>query len=276
MSDFILEIEGLNKYYGANHILKNIDLKVEKGKLISIIGRSGCGKTTLMRCVNFLEMPDSGKIRLGDTAINKDSNPLNKEKLIKKQSEFAYLKYDLLDKTDPQLKQKISVIRNSVGFLFQSLNLFPHKTVMENVTLPLIVVQKKSKKEAEEIAIKNLKKVALENFAKRYPNQLSGGQAQRVGIARELALNPLMMLYDEPTSALDPELVQDFMQIIIELKNEGMTQLVVSHSLKLAKNVSDYILFMENGIIVESGTPDDIFNRPKEEATIKYLSLMSE
>lgn len=233
----------LHKYFGKLHVLKGINLEVKKGEVVVIIGPSGSGKSTLLRCINRLEEPTSGKIYLDDTEI-----------------------------TDP--KVDINKVRQRIGIVFQSFNLFPHLTALENITLAPIKVQKKSKEEAEKIAKELLRKVGLEDKASAYPDQLSGGQQQRVAIARALAMNPEVMLFDEVTSALDPELVKEVLDVMRNLAMEGMTMIVVTHEMGFAREVGDRVIFMDGGKIIEEGPPRQIFSKPKHERTRKFLSMI--
>ena len=233
----------LHKYFGNLHVLKGINLEVKKGEVVVIIGPSGSGKSTLLRCINRLEEPTSGKIYLDNTEI-----------------------------TDP--KVDINKVRQKIGIVFQSFNLFPHLTALENITLAPIKVQKKSKEEAEKIAKELLRKVGLEDKGSAYPDQLSGGQQQRVAIARALAMNPEVMLFDEVTSALDPELVKEVLDVMRNLAMEGMTMIVVTHEMGFAREVGDRVIFMDGGKIIEEGPPRQIFSKPKHERTRKFLSMI--
>jgi len=239
----LLRIVDLHKKFGDLHVLKGINMDVEKGEVVVIIGPSGSGKSTLLRCINRLEEPTSGKIIL-----------------------------EGVDITDP--KVDVNKIRQRIGMVFQQFNLFSHLTALENITLPLRVVKKVPKEEAEKIAMKFLKKVGLEDKANHYPHQLSGGQQQRVAIARALAMNPEIMLFDEVTSALDPELVKEVLDVMKQLARDGMTMLVVTHEMGFAREVGDRIVFMDNGKIVEEGTPEEIYTNPKHERTRRFLSMI--
>ncbi|MFN3305631.1 MAG: amino acid ABC transporter ATP-binding protein [Candidatus Kapaibacteriota bacterium] len=255
MSRVILEGKNIYKKFGDVEVLKNITFEIKNGELISIIGRSGCGKTTLLRCINCLEIIDSGYLRVGDIVMERNINGNNK---------------------DDELEEKAQKIRRKVGLLFQSLNLFPHLTVLENIILAPIKVKKESRDVAEEKALELLEKVGLKGLENRYPFQLSGGQSQRVAIARSLAMNPKIMLYDEPTSALDPELIGEVLKVMIDLHKEGMTQVVVTHAMNFAKSASDKVIYMENGEIIEFGTPEEIFNNPSDRRTEAYVRLFKE
>lgn len=253
----ILKVEGLYKRFGTDEVLKNISFSVRNGELISIIGRSGCGKTTLLRCINCLETFDKGYLCVTDIEIDKRNGALKKD-------------------NGKDYEEKAQKIRQRVGMLFQSLNLFPHLTVLENITLAPIVVKKEPKEKAIENALLLLEKVGLKGFEHRYPYQLSGGQSQRVAIARSLAMNPKIMLYDEPTSALDPELVGEVLNVMIDLHKEGMTQIVVTHAMNFAKSASNLVIYMESGQIVEIGTPEKIFGNPSDPRTEAYVRLFKE
>lgn len=239
----MLEIKDLHKSFGKNEILKGVDLKIDKGDVVVILGPSGSGKTTLLRCINFLEKADQGHAIFGDTDVNLRS----------------------------ATKKQIHEIRQKVAFVFQNYNLFNNKTALENVTEGLIIGRKVPKAEANEIAKKALDKVGLSEKYDAYPSELSGGQQQRVGIARAVALNPDIILFDEPTSALDPELVGEVLTVMKNIAREGTTMLVVTHEMSFAKDVANRVIFMDGGVIVEEGTPKEIFTSPKEERTQKFL-----
>ena len=236
----MIRIEGLHKSFGLLEVLKGIDLHIRPGEVVVIIGPSGSGKSTLLRCINLLE-----DISLGTVIVDG---------------------LDLKDKdTD------INFIRTEVGMVFQQFNLFPHMTAMENVTLGPIKVRKMSKKKAQNLGFKLLRKVGLEDKAHVYPHQLSGGQKQRVAIARSLALTPKAMLFDEPTSALDPELVGEVLEVMKALVLEGMTMVVVSHEMGFAREVAHRVIFMDEGLIVEENTPENIFSNPQNDRTKSFL-----
>ncbi|MDO5059015.1 MAG: amino acid ABC transporter ATP-binding protein [Neisseria sp.] len=243
----MIEIRNIHKTFGDNTILRGIDLTVEKGRVVVILGPSGSGKTTLLRCLNALEMPEQGSVSfLGEAPLSID---------------FA---------AKPG-KKDILALRRKTGMVFQQYNLFPHKTALENVMEGQIVVQGKTAAEARAVSEKLLEKVGLADKADLYPYQLSGGQQQRVGIARALAIQPELMLFDEPTSALDPELVQDVLNTMKELAEEGWTMVVVTHEIKFALEVADTVVVMDGGIIVEQGAPQDLFNNPQHERTRRFL-----
>lgn len=237
----MVQVERLNKSFGDLHVLKNVNLQVEESDVVVLIGASGSGKSTLLRCLNFLEIKDDGKIFLEGEQVEKDTHNLNE-------------------------------IRQRVGMVFQHFNLFPHKTVLENVIEAPILVKNTPKKQAIEEGKVLLDKVGLSDKYHVYPSTLSGGQKQRVAIARSLAMNPEVMLFDEPTSALDPELVGEVLNTMKELAEEGMTMVVVTHEMGFAREVGDRVVYMHDGKIVEYGKPEEIFDRPKEQRTKEFLS----
>lgn len=243
----MLQITNLQKSFGDKQILKDISLRVETGEIVTIIGPSGTGKTTLLRCVNFLEHAEKGNITIDDVTVNCKHNSRH---------------------------HVIDLVRKS-GMVFQTYNLFRNKTVLENVMEGLRVVQKKSKKEAMEIAKDQLERVGMIEWQNPYPNQISGGQQQRVAIARALAMKPSILLLDEPTSALDPELSKEVLNTIRKVASEGdVSMLIVTHEFDFAREISNRIVFMENGTIVEEGSPKDIFNQPKEERTKQFIQRL--
>ena len=237
----IIFIENMHKWYGDFHVLKDINLTVTKGERIVICGPSGSGKSTLIRCINRLEEHQRGKIVVDGIELTNDLKNIEK-------------------------------IRTEVGMVFQHFNLFPHLTIMENLTLGPIWVRKTPKKEAEETAMFYLEKVRIAEQAQKFPGQLSGGQQQRVAIARSLCMKPNAMLFDEPTSALDPEMVKEVLDVMISLAGEGMTMIVVSHEMGFAKSVAHRVLFMDGGEILEQNNPEDFFNNPQHERTQLFLS----
>ncbi|KXH78802.1 amino acid ABC transporter ATP-binding protein [Sporosarcina sp. HYO08] len=239
----MLEIKDIHKSFGDNEVLKGVDIRIDKGDVVVILGPSGSGKTTLLRCINFLDRANKGSASFDDVHI--DFNTVS--------------------------KKQIHDIRQKIAFVFQNYNLFANKTALENVTEGLVIGRKVRKKEAEEIAKQALDKVGLSHKYNAYPSELSGGQQQRVGIARAVALNPDIILFDEPTSALDPELVGEVLAVMKDIANEGTTMLVVTHEMSFAKDVANRVIFMDDGVIVEEGSPTDIFIRPKEERTQKFL-----
>lgn len=244
----MLTIHNLTKKFGDNQVLKGVDLSVDKGDVIAIIGQSGGGKTTLLRCINFLETADSGEMEF----------------------DGEHFRLNRISKKDVQR------IRRKTAFVFQSYNLFRNKTALQNVMLGLTVARKMPRAQAEQIARAALERVGLADKADSYPNALSGGQQQRVAIARALATNPEIIYFDEPTSALDPELTGEVLAVMRSLAEDGMTMLVVTHELGFARNVSTRVIFMENGSIVESGSSEEFFANPKEERTRAFLRTISQ
>ncbi|MFI8707889.1 amino acid ABC transporter ATP-binding protein [Bacillus sp. NPDC077411] len=243
----MISIQHLQKSFGDNTVLQQIDMNVDKGEVVVIIGPSGSGKTTLLRCLNVLETPNSGVIRIGD---------------------------ETLDFSKKVTKQGIVNLRTQTGMVFQHHNLFPHFTARENVMEGLVTVKKVSKEKAKERAEYFLRKVGLGDKMDLYPFQLSGGQQQRVGIARALAMEPQVILFDEPTSALDPELVQEVLKVMRELAQEGMTMVIVTHEMRFAHQIANRVIFMDGGVIVEQGTPEEVLVHPKEERTKKFLQML--
>lgn len=242
----ILSVENVHKTFEGTEVLKGVSLCVDKGDVVSLIGPSGAGKTTLLRCINFLESADSGTM------------------------EFAGRKYDM---HNTHRKEKAEV-RKRTGFVFQNFNLFRNKSALENVMEGLVVVRKKPRKEAEDIAFATLSKVGIsKSLASHYPSELSGGQQQRVAIARAIASNPEIVYFDEPTSALDPELAAEVISIMKMLADEGMTMLVVTHSMELARSVSKQVVFLDHGVVIERGNADEFFSNPKEARVRDFLSL---
>lgn len=239
----MLEIKNVHKSFGKEEILKGVDLTVNKGDVVVILGPSGSGKTTLLRCIDFLETADEGTLDYDDI-----HTPMNHAS-----------------------KKVINDVRKKTAFVFQNYNLFNNKTALENVMEGLVIARKIPKADAEQIARKALEKVGLSDRCDYYPSSLSGGQQQRVGIARAIAVNPDVILFDEPTSALDPELIEDVLGVMKVLAQEGTTMLVVTHEMSFAREVATKVLFLDEGVIVEQGTPDEIFQNPKEERTRKFL-----
>ncbi|MFV0437438.1 MAG: amino acid ABC transporter ATP-binding protein [Desulfopila sp.] len=237
----IIQIIDMHKWYGEFHVLSDINLTVTRGERIVICGPSGSGKSTLIRCINRLEQHQRGRIIVDDIELSNDIKNIEK-------------------------------IRAEVGMVFQHFNLFPHLTILENLTLGPIWVRKIPKAEAEETAMYYLGKVQIAEQARKYPGQLSGGQQQRVAIARSLCMKPRVMLFDEPTSALDPEMVKEVLDVMIDLAREGMTMLVVSHEMGFARSVAHRVLFMDSGQIVEQNTPEEFFDNPQNDRTQKFLS----
>ncbi|WP_128436639.1 amino acid ABC transporter ATP-binding protein [Streptomyces cyaneus] len=238
-----IEVRGLYKSFGDNEVLRGIDLEINQGEVVCVIGPSGSGKSTLLRCVNLLEEPTKGQVFVGGTEL-----------------------------TDPDVD--IDAVRRRIGMVFQQFNLFPHLTVTENLSLPQRRVLRRDKATAAKVAAENLERVGLSEKASAYPASLSGGQQQRVAIARALAMGPEVMLFDEPTSALDPELVGDVLAVMRMLANEGMTMMVVTHEMTFAREVADRVVFMDGGVIVEDGTPDQVIGSPQHERTRHFLSRL--
>jgi polar amino acid transport system ATP-binding protein len=236
-----IEVRDLHKSFGKNHVLRGIDFHVDEGEVVCVIGPSGSGKSTLLRCVNRLEEPTSGQIIVEGIDITDEETDLDE-------------------------------VRSRIGMVFQQFNLFPHMTVLENLTIAQRRVRKRSKAEAAEVAHRNLVRVGLADRADAYPAHLSGGQQQRVAIARSLSMDPDMMLFDEPTSSLDPELVGDVLDVMRQLASEGMTMMVVTHEMGFAREVGDKLVFMDEGVIVEEGDPREVLNNPQHERTQQFLS----
>ena len=236
----MIKIKDLKKKYGELEVLKGISTEIKEGEVISIIGPSGSGKSTFLRCINRLEKPTSGEIKINNKNILERKVDINK-------------------------------IREEVGMVFQHFNLYPHKTVLENITLGPIRLKKMPKAEAEKLAIELLEKVGLADKKDVYPNKLSGGQKQRVAIARALAMNPKVILFDEPTSALDPEMIGEVLEVMKELANAGMTMIVVTHEMGFARNVANRVFFMDGGYILEDAKPQDLFDNPKTERAREFL-----
>ena len=237
----VIKINEMHKWFGSFHVLKNINLEVSQGERIVICGPSGSGKSTLIRCINRLEVHQQGHISVNCVELSGDL-------------------------------KNLEVIRSDVGMVFQSFNLFPHLSVLENCTLAPIWVRKMPKKDAEELAMEYLKRVKIPEQAKKFPGQLSGGQQQRVAIARALCMKPKIMLFDEPTSALDPEMIKEVLDTMIELAETGMTMLVVTHEMGFAKKVADRVIFMDEGEIIEQNTPKLFFTKPTNDRTKLFLS----
>jgi ABC-type polar amino acid transport system ATPase subunit len=237
----MIAVKNLQKNYGKLEILKGIDLEIHKGEVVVVIGPSGSGKSTFLRCLNLLEQPTGGEINFEGESITSKNHDIN-------------------------------VTREKMGMVFQQFNLFPHKTVLQNITLAPIKVKKQKQTEADKFAMELLRTVGLEDKKDAYPAQLSGGQKQRIAIARALAMQPHVMLFDEPTSALDPEMVGEVLEVMKKLAEDGMTMVIVTHEMGFAREVGDRILFMDGGVIVEQGTPAQVFGNPKHARTKDFLS----
>lgn len=241
MSETLLTINNLHKTFGEKVVLEDISLEVHKGEVIVVIGPSGCGKSTFLRCINALEDIQGGEVLLDGEKVRKDA-------------------------------KNISQMRQRIGMVFQSYDLFPHKTVLQNITLAPIKVQKRDKKDAEKEALELLKKVGLEDRGNDYPRQLSGGQKQRVAIVRALCMHPEILLLDEITAALDPEMVREVLDVVINLAKQGSTMLIVTHEMAFARAIADRVIFLENGVIVEeSANPEEFFEKPKTERAAQFL-----
>ncbi|MDF2787664.1 L-cystine transport system ATP-binding protein [Neobacillus niacini] len=240
----MIKVENLHKYFDQQHVLKGINFSVNKGEVVSILGPSGSGKSTLLRCINFLEQPTNGIVEISGKRVNVES----------------------------ARKVDIQSLRLSTGMVFQQYNLFKNLTVLQNVMIGLTSVKNISSNEAKKVSAEILEKVGLQDRLEHYPVQLSGGQQQRVGIARALALNPEVLLFDEPTSSLDPELVGEVLTVIKDVAKEGNTMLIVTHELNFAREISDRIIFMENGMILEEGTAEQMFTNPSVERTKQFIS----
>lgn len=236
----MIELKDVRKSFGKNEVLKGINLQIDKGEVVVIIGPSGSGKSTVLRTMNYLEEPTSGHV--------------------------------IVDGMDLSDKNKLNAVRTEVGMVFQNFNLFPHMTVLDNLTLAPVNVRNTDKKEAQDIAMKLLERVGLADKAQMYPDSLSGGQKQRVAIARALAMKPKVMLFDEPTSALDPEMVREVLDVMKSLADEGMTMVIVTHEMGFAKEVADRVLFVDGGQILEDGTPVQVFDAPSSDRTKLFLS----
>ncbi|MCW5873055.1 MAG: amino acid ABC transporter ATP-binding protein [Anaerolineales bacterium] len=237
----MIDIRNLHKYFGSVQALRGVNLTVERGKVVVIVGPSGSGKSTLLRCINHLEVETEGEVWVDGKRLNEKNKDINS-------------------------------IRAEIGMVFQLFNLFPHLTVLDNIILAQRVVRGRSKDEAAQVAREQLKRVGIPEKADSFPGQLSGGQQQRVAIARALAMNPKIMLFDEPTSALDPEMIKEVLDVMLALAKEGMTMVCVTHEMGFARAAADEVIFMDNGLIVEMGSPADVFNNPKEERTKLFLS----
>ncbi|MGI6033813.1 MAG: amino acid ABC transporter ATP-binding protein [Coriobacteriales bacterium] len=242
--DSMVSIQHLKKSFGDLQVLKDVNIEVKKGEVVVVLGPSGSGKSTMLRCINLLETPTSGHIYIEGKEITDPDTDINK-------------------------------LREHVGMVFQQFNLFPHLSAKKNVMLAQVKVLKRSKEEAEKIALEELARVGLAERADYMPSQLSGGQQQRVAIARALAMEPHVMLFDEATSALDPELVRGVLDVMRSLAEQGMTMVVVTHEMSFARDVADHVIFMEGGVVVEEGTPDEVFNHPKHQRTKDFLGEIS-
>jgi putative glutamine transport system ATP-binding protein len=236
----LIKLIGVEKHFGHLHVLKNINLHVASGEKVVVIGPSGSGKSTLIRCINLLGKPQHGQVIVAGVELTAS-------------------------------KTAVQTVRQSIGMVFQQFNLYPHKTVLENLTLAPVLVQKVPREAAETTGMAYLERVGLKNKADAYPSQLSGGQQQRVAIARALNMHPQIMLFDEPTSALDPEMIQEVLDVMIDLAHEGITMVVVTHEMGFAREVADRVIFMDEGVILEEGAPEHFFQNPSQERTKQFL-----
>jgi len=251
----LITLKNIQKFYGEHHVLKDINLEVSQGEVVVIIGPSGSGKSTLLRCINYLEKIQEGSIQIEG-------------------KEIGLIHQD--GKQKDMSEKEINRIRQDVGMVFQSFNLFPHRSVLDNITLAPLTLKKVGKKDIKEKALELLEKVGLADKADQFPDNLSGGQKQRVAIARALAMQPKVMLFDEPTSALDPELIGEVLEVMKQLAKEGMTMIVVTHEMSFARDVADRVIVMDDGRIVEEGTPTKIFTDPSEQRTKSFLKKVLE
>lgn len=284
----IISVKDLYKKFGALEVLKGINIDIKKGDVVAVIGPSGCGKSTFLRCLNLLETPTAGEICLEGEYVFKNEriylkNRLRAMKACKKQENFDLAafnslktEYEALCKEEKEIEKfvakNINLHRQKIGMVFQQFNLFPHLTVLKNITLAPVRLKKMTQEEADARAMDLLKKIGLEEKANVYPATLSGGQKQRIAIVRALAMNPDVMLFDEPTSALDPEMVGEVLKVIVELAKEGMTMVVVTHEMGFAKEAANRVIFMSDGVIKEENSPAEFFANPKDERLKEFLS----
>ena len=288
-SDAIINVKKLYKKFGTLEVLKGVDLAIYKGDVVAIIGPSGCGKSTFLRCLNLLEKPNAGQILLNNEYVFKNERVYLKRQLramkqAQKQGEAINQEaYDTIEAEYKALRveekeiekfviKQINAHRQKIGMVFQQFNLFPHLTVLKNITLAPVKLKKMTEEEANEVAMDLLEKIGLADKANVYPATLSGGQKQRIAIVRALAMNPEVMLFDEPTSALDPEMVGEVLKVMTELAQEGMTMVVVTHEMGFAKEVANRVIFMNEGVIKEENNPQDFFANPKDERLKDFLS----
>ena len=282
----IITVNNLHKKFGKLEVLKGVNLTVNRGDVIAIIGPSGCGKSTFLRCLNLLETPSAGEIIFGEEYLFKNDRVYLKRKMKElkadkenfNQTEYDKIKaeYEALRLTEKQIDKdtakNINRHREKIGMVFQQFNLFPHLTVLKNITLAPVKLKKMTEEEANAKAMDLLKKVGLEDKANVYPSTLSGGQKQRVAIVRALAMNPKVILFDEPTSALDPEMVGEVLKVMTELAKDNMTMIVVTHEMGFAREVAERVIFMNEGVIKEENSPEEFFSNPKDERLKDFLS----
>ena len=284
-NNVLLRVNDLHKKFGKLEVLQGVNLEVNKGDVVAIIGPSGCGKSTFLRCLNFLETPNSGEIIFNGDTVFKNMRVYLKRQLKAMRAQKEYDKelyaqieaeYISLKKEEKiiqkQINKGINLHRQKIGMVFQQFNLFPHLTILQNITLAPMKLKKLSKEQANEMAMELLKKVGLEDKANAYPSTLSGGQKQRIAIVRALAMEPEVLLFDEPTSALDPEMVGEVLNVMTELAKSGMTMIVVTHEMGFAKEVANRVIFMNDGVIKEENSPEEFFGNPKDERLKEFLS----
>lgn len=278
----MIKVTNLKKNFGSLNVLAGINYEVKKGQVVSIIGPSGSGKSTFLRCLNLTEIPTSGEIEFNGNVIFSNTSFDMKKELDKNKSQKNNPDYQELLKKYKQTKKhekkelkkldkNINTHRQNIGMVFQHFNVFPNLTVKENITLAPVVLKKMTQEEASKKALELLQKVGLEDKINEYPKKLSGGQKQRLAIVRALAMDPEVMLFDEPTSALDPEMVKEVLEVIKQIAETGMTVVIVTHEMGFAKSISDRVLFMDEGVIMEEGTPEEVFDNPKSERLINFL-----
>ena len=284
-NNVLLRVNDLHKKFGKLEVLQGVNLEVNKGDVVAIIGPSGCGKSTFLRCLNFLETPNSGEIIFNGDSVFKNMRVYLKRNLramraqkeydkeLYAQIEAEYISLKKEEKViEKQMNKGINLHRQKIGMVFQQFNLFPHLTILQNITLAPMQLKKLPKDQANEMAMELLKKVGLEDKANAYPSTLSGGQKQRIAIVRALAMEPEVLLFDEPTSALDPEMVGEVLNVMTELAKSGMTMIVVTHEMGFAKEVANRVIFMNDGVIKEENSPEEFFGNPKDERLKEFLS----
>ena len=282
----ILSVNNLHKSFGKLDVLQGVTIDIHKGDVVAIIGPSGCGKSTFLRCLNFLENPTAGTIRFEDKPVFKNERvylkrqmkALKADKANFNKAEYAALEAEYLalreeeKAIEKEMEKNINLHRQKIGMVFQQFNLFPHLTVLKNITLAPVKLKKMPQDKANELAMSLLKMVGLEDKANVYPSTLSGGQKQRIAIVRALAMEPQVMLFDEPTSALDPEMVGEVLNVMTDLAKNGMTMIVVTHEMRFAKEVANRVIFMNEGVIKEENSPKEFFDNPKDERLKEFLS----